>query len=60
MVTIGQKATHTLHFGECAGRTYTGTVVWIHPAGRFYIAEFIFERGRFREAFYFPERGGNE
>lgn len=37
-----------------------GTVVWIHPKGRFYLVEFPVERfgrivGRIREAYLLPE-----
>lgn len=28
-----------------------GTVVYIHPRGRFYTLEFVFPRGTFRESF---------
>ena len=28
-----------------------GQVVWIHPMGRFYVAEFTFGRGTVRECF---------
>lgn len=55
----GDRKTETLHFGDCDGRTFTGTVVWIHPQRRFYVVEFRFGGRTFREAFYFPGRGGN-
>ena len=55
MVTVGARVTAPVHFGDAEPRTYTGTVVWVHPAGRFFVVEFAFERGRkFRES-YFPE-----
>ena len=58
-MVIGQRVNEVLHFGECSGRTYSGTVVYIHPRGLFYTVEFAFEKGSFRESFFGPERGGN-
>lgn len=55
----GDKVTEELFFGDEHGRTYTGTVVWIHPEGRFYVVEFAFGLRKFRESFYFPERRGD-
>lgn len=55
----GDRKTETLYFGDCLGRPYTGRVVWIHPQRRFYVVEFQFGQKKFREAFYFPGRGGN-
>ena len=45
------------------GEVHPGTVVYIHPLRRFYVAEFSFERmpgmvRRYRESFYFPDRAG--
>ena len=57
---VGEKKTESLFFGDAmVGRTYTGTVVYIHPAGRFYVVEFQFGDRAFRESFYFPERRGD-
>lgn len=56
---IGQRVTEVLRFGECNGREYTGLVVYVHPQGRFYTVEFVFDKGSFRESF-FAERGGNK
>lgn len=60
MVTVGQRVSEALYFGERHGRRHSGTVVYIHPRGLFYVVEFRFDYGSFREAFYFPGRGGNE
>lgn len=38
----------------------TGKVVYIHPQRRFYVVEFPFEKGSFRESFYFPNRRGTK
>ena len=55
MVAVGARVTAPVHFGDERPRTMTGTVVWIHPEGRFCVVEFAFERGRrFRES-YFPD-----
>ena len=41
-------------------RAYDGTVIYIHPLGRFYVVEFrsAVTGESFREAFYPPEREG--
>ena len=57
---IGKRSTEVLCFGDECGRTYTGTVVYVHPEGRYYTVEFIFGRRRFRESFLSPERRGEE
>jgi len=59
-LVVGQKVAQTLYFGDCKGRTYSGRVVYIHPRRQFFVVEFQFGRGAFRESFYFPERGGNK
>lgn len=43
--------------GESEGELRKGTVVYVHPQGRYYTVEFSDERSgeRFRESFY-PER----
>lgn len=56
---IGQHVTETpqtLYFNlhdksEQRIRPMPGTVVWIHPKGRFYVVEFDFGRYSVREAF---------
>lgn len=45
------RHTHTLH---------PGTVVYIHPERRYYVVEFRFDFGSFRETFYFYPRGGRD
>lgn len=57
---IGDRRTEEYTFGEMHGITKTGRVVWIHPERRFYVVEFEFERGKVRESYFFPGRGGNE
>ena len=46
-----------------SGVLHPGTVIYIHPKGRFFTAEFSFTRSdgvvqSFRESFFFPERAG--
>lgn len=36
-----------------------GTVVYIHPKGRFYTVRFDFPLGAIHESYYFPERDGD-
>ena len=62
MVEIGQTVMCTpgVSLSDNAGagnkRKVRGTVVYIHPAGRFYIAELDLPGGKVREAF--PMTGG--
>jgi len=37
-----------------------GTVVYIHPQGRFYTLRFDFPLGAIHESYYFPERTGDD
>lgn len=37
-----------------------GVVVYIHPQRRFFIVEFKFEYGSFRQSFYFPARAAGD
>lgn len=63
MVEIGQAVMCTPGFSisESAGlgskKKVKGIVVYIHPAGRFYIAELDLPGGKVREAF--PMTGGD-
>ena len=52
---VGDKVTEIV---ETIGKTLTGMVVYIHPEGRYYTAEFRTDKGRFRECFMGPERRG--
>ena len=57
---VGDKKTEVLHMGQDNGVTKTGTVVYIHPARRFYVVEFDPGGHKVRESYYFPNRrGGN-
>ena len=64
-MVVGDKKTEVC-FIDGHNRTLTGRVVYIHPARRFYIVEFMFGQtadGRpykFRETFYFPNRKGDK
>ncbi len=63
MIQIGDVL--HLHPSQSAPGVYhNGTVVWIHPKRRFFVAEFSFTRSdgvvqSFRESFYFRERAGD-
>lgn len=48
--TIHLGDTVTRHI-EATNRKATGKVVYIHPEGRYYMAEFTFRFGKFRECF---------
>ena len=45
MKRVGEKTSEKI---DCLG---VGKVVYVHPAGRFYIVEFTFPGGKFRESF---------
>ena len=58
MITMGQKLMLTpgvfqSDYREARGKdkTYPCWVVYIHPQGRYFVAEFRFPFGSFREAF---------
>ena len=55
---VGDKRTEKVSLGDCQPLTKTGTVVYIHPARRFYVVEFGLGAHKAREAYYFPARGG--
>ena len=48
MKRVGEKTSEKI---DCLGIQKTGKVVYVHPAGRFYLVEFEFLGGRFRESF---------
>lgn len=59
---IGDKVTKALSWGDISKEgahghpdkvVATGTVVYIHPKRRFYVLEFTFPAGKFRESFFF-------
>lgn len=47
---VGDKRTEKV---ESIGKTMTGRVTYIHPLRRYYVVEFKFPKGSFRESFYF-------
>ncbi len=60
---LGERVTASVHFGDAAPVTKTGTVVYIHPEKRFYVLEFRFTRSPLFggpvtepvwEAYFFP------
>lgn len=59
MKTADRK-TEKVHFGDTMPVTKTGTVVWVHPRRIFYVVEFEMTKGKIRESYFFPARGGNE
>lgn len=59
-MVIGDRRTEKLCFGDCEGRLFSGRVVWIHPERRFYVVEFEFDGGSFREAFPCRGMGGRQ
>lgn len=53
-----------LRTSQSHGEIRRGTVVYIHPLRRYYVAEFQFERTdgvilSYRESFFFPDRAGD-
>ena len=60
MPEIGDKVSMPVHFGyEYDARYMTGTVVYVHPAGRFFSVEFWIGEGErrrsFRESYPMPD-----
>lgn len=58
---VGDRIKAKIYYGAEGGGLLPpewGTVVYIHPEGRFYTLEFNFPRGRFRESYWTapPER----
>lgn len=53
-IHLGDEITAKVNYGMEGGTLLPpekGRVVYIHPEGRFFTAEFRFERGSFRESF---------
>lgn len=50
LMKVGDKRTEKV---ESIGKTMTGRVTYIHPLRRYYVVEFKFPKGSFRESFYF-------
>ena len=57
---VGDRVSELVSFGDTTPLRKTGTVVYIHPERRFYVAEFEFEKGRLRESYLFPGLGRTE
>lgn len=54
-IRIGDRMKAHIHYGMEGGSTLPaeeGTVVYVHPEGRFYTLEFRFPKGRFRESYW--------
>ncbi len=53
---IGDRVTKTVFLGHASNGQKTGYVIYIHPQGFFYIAEFKGRGGinKYRESFYLP------
>lgn len=51
MVKIGDIVHERLQLETKTDKSYEGTVIYIHPKGRFYRAEFQLPFGKVREAF---------
>ena len=62
MVSVGDRVRARINYGMEGGGLLPaeeGTVVYVHPEGRFYTVEFTFPKGRFRESYWLappPER----
>ena len=51
-ICLGDRITGRVEFGMDGGsRDMTGTVIYIHPQGRFFTLRFDFERGSFRQSY---------
>lgn len=48
-IQIGDTVTQHI---EATNRKVTGKVIYIHPLRRYYMAEFTFRFGKFRECFF--------
>ncbi len=62
MIRVGDKVCQKLSYRMSneedrrqgmADKPMTGTVVWVHPRGRFYVVEFTFDLGNIRECYPF-------
>lgn len=56
MKNIGEEVRKRLTMDCLIETEYTGRVIYIHPSGRFYVAEFRLAGGTVRESFF--EWGG--
>jgi len=51
-IALGDRITAMVEFGMAHGpMPMTGTVVYIHPEGRYFSLEFETDKGRFRQAY---------
>ena len=56
---VGDKIMITPTFGDLAEKKVAATVVYIHPARRYYVAEYLSRDGKpLRESFPFRHRSG--
>ena len=55
-VNVGDRVTRKICYGDGGSLlpAEEGTVVYVHPEGRFYTLEFNFPKGRFRESYLLP------
>lgn len=65
MIRVGDKVSCRMSYrmsndddraNEGNDRTTAGTVVWIHPRGRYYVVEFSFPLGNIRECYPFVRK----
>lgn len=55
MVDVGDIVYHRLRIGDSTTQSeYKGTVIYVHPKGRFYRAEFQMPAGKIIEGFQMP------
>ena len=60
-VRLGDRVRARINYGMEGGGLLPaeeGTVVYVHPEGRFYTVEFTFPKGKFREAYLLPPDPG--
>ena len=57
---VGDRRTELIHYGDCSPTNGTGTVEYIHPAHKFYVVAFSYEKGTVRESYLFPGHGRTE
>jgi len=59
-VEIGQKVTEKLKVDKDKTLTLEGTVIWIHPKGRFYRVRFDGPKGSCTESYFLAREKGDE
>lgn len=59
-LALGDRASGWVNFGMAGGsRVLTGTVVYIHPEGRFFTLRFDFDKGSFCQCYMLRGRIGH-